>query len=185
MNRALYYCFSFLLLLLSAGLAAQQDHVVLKNGDTIRGVVNDMRKGKLTVETYTNTVTIDESEVELYYNAEKKETYSLRLIPGPSRPVFITRIADGVIRMFVYSVSSGYGSTRVTTTTWFAEKDAIPLGEIKTGGLRGGKQDRKDFFRSLIADNPPLLKRFDEEEKYKIDFLEELIREYNKQAAGH
>jgi len=84
--------------------------------------------------------------------------------------------------MFAYSVSSGYGSKRVTTTTWFAEKNGTPLGEIKAGGLRGGKDERREFFRSLIADNAELLKRFDEDKKMKIDLMEELIKEYNKQA---
>ncbi len=132
-------------------------------------------------ETTTTSITIENKEIESYYDSEKEKTFCRRQIHGPSNPVFITRITDGPIRMFVYSVSSGYGSSRVTTTNWFAEKNNIPLGEIKAAGLRGGKDERREFFRSLIADNTELLKRFDEDKKMKIDLMEELIREYNRQ----
>jgi hypothetical protein len=184
MRKPVYYSLIFLLFSsISSGLSAQQDHVVLKNGDTLRGVVRNVGSNKMKFETTTTSMTLNNEEIELYYDSEKKETYCLRQIYGPARPVFITRLVDGPVRMFVYTVVQSASYPRMSTTTWFAETDSIRLGEIKAGGLRGGKDERRDFFRSLIADNPRLVKRFDADKKMKIEFLEELIREYNQEKA--
>ena len=183
MKKTGKYCFVFLFQLsLSFVISAQTDYAVSIKGDTIRGTIKKSLMGKVRLQTTDGKIMMDPDNISIYYDSDDYKTYCSRHLPGRSEPVFITRLIEGPIKMYSYTIHYNNDNQRFSTTTWYAEKENIPLHEIKAGGLRSGKDERKAFFRSLIADNPGLAKRFDDDDSLNLSFLKELIIEYNNQA---
>lgn len=44
----------------------------------------------------------------------------------------------------------------------------------------GGRKDRKDFLRALIADNPEILKFYEENDSFTFNNIRKLINEYKR-----
>lgn len=172
-----------LVICISLDLAAQSDYGINKKGDTIRGKFKKGFFGDKWLETAEGKMDLDPREISLYHDARNNQTFCSRIIPESSRPVFLTRHIAGIINLYSYTVQYNNGRQQFSSTSWYAEKEGAGIGEIKTSGLRGGKNERKNFFRSLIADNSAVVKRFDEDKKLKLALLQELIEEYNRQAA--
>ena len=159
---------------------AQKDYAIMKN-DTIYGKIrNAVFGGAVFLTTEDGEIKLKPVNVSGYYRSKHNETYVSRTIPGQEKPVFMYQLAVGKIKLYTHTVSyQSYGNSGSTVTTWYAEKEGSGFNEIKTTGLRGGKGDRKEFFRSLIADNEEVVKKFDASKKFDFKTIEELIKEYN------
>jgi hypothetical protein len=106
--------------------------------------------------------------------------YYSRRLPLSSKPTFIALVIEGAIRMYTHTIDYGSNTQDYASTTWYAEKENIPLTEIKVKNFLGKTEANKAFFRSLIADNSKLVKRFDDNRSLTFSFLEGLIIEYNE-----
>jgi len=167
------------LLFLCVQLFAQKDYIVTNDNDTIYGKLKKPLFGGLRLVKGDDEIQVKADSIKLIYRDKTKETACSKSLPGSDRLIFLDRIQDGKIRLYSYTITYNTGTSTYSTTTWYGEKDGIPLDEIKTSGLRGGKQDRKDFFLSLIADDPEITQKYNDG-KFKLKTLLALVEEYNK-----
>ena len=174
------HCFVLLtLLLLTSVLQAQTDYAITMKGDTMWGAIQKNLVGKLRrLKTADGKIKMDPATIAMY--SDNYTRYYSRRLPHSSKPTFIALIIEGAIRMYTHTIDDGNSSTNYASTTWYAEKENIPLTEIKVANFLGKTEANKAFFRSLIADNPKLVKRFDDNRSFTFSFLEGLIIEYNE-----
>lgn len=190
--RALYASV-FLLFCTCFSLQAQdkpdtisRDYVINLKGDTIKGPVLWVSDASLKMDPYSQTHTVK------YKAADVKEARKSGDIYIPIKAslmfhdvIFGKRIEHGALDLFSYYRESTNQYGTASQTIWYAAKAGGSAAEIKTTGIGNmSRAERKKNFMTLISDDEALSKEFDSKSDYSFDYLEDVIRRYNQQAAA-
>lgn len=167
--------------------AISRDYIINLKGDTIKGQVINVNLSSVRIDPFS------ESHTVRYKAANIKEVCQTGIIYVPIVPtmglrdyILAKRLEHGAIDLYEYLQGGNYNSYKPTyQTTWFAGNIKTPLSEIKTSSLGGmSRSERKKHLLILLADDVELTKEFETKNDYSFDYLQDLIRRYNKQAAN-
>lgn len=173
-------CLLLLFIVFPFFASAQNDYVVLENGDTLYGKIKRNLFGKMRIVSPNQEIKINEN-VKAYYLSKDSASYYNIMHPVMGEKVFMYAVGKGEINLYSYSSSiTTYNGGTITTTDWYIEKNGSPLELIKSSGLAGGRKDRKDILRALIADKPEILKLYEENDSFTFNNIRKLINEYNR-----
>jgi hypothetical protein len=183
-NFKLLIGFAVSLTFTSPGLAQYQDRIVNLNGDTLKCEIktNFVRTTKYKTPDMADFEKFDEKSVKYFYIAKDNERYRAVIRPGKKKLEFLRLIEEGKICLYEY-ISSSYMQSGLTqsTTNWFISKNNDTLYKLKTSSLFNftSKKDRKDVFSEMLADNPDVLKKYQETDSFSFKNLRNAIHLYN------
>jgi hypothetical protein len=169
-----------------------RDYVINLKGDTIRGPILWITDGALKMDPFRETHMVK------YKTGDIKEACQTGQIYVPIKAnlmlaevVFAKRTMHGAIDLFEYyretssHYSGGVMMSGSSQTIWYAAKNGLPVVEIKTTGLGNmSRAERKRNFKALIADNDSLTKEFEAKSDFTIDYLRDVVKRYNQEAAA-
>jgi len=161
-----------------------RDYVVNLKGDTIKGPVLWISDGSLKIDPFSETHTVKYKADEIKEACKTGQVYvPIRVSLTFRDIVIVKRIEHGAINLYEY-VQTSYNNSG-SQTTWYANKGDGKVTEIKTSGMGGiSRAERKKNFLALIADNDQLTKKFQSQDDFSFDVLQDLIRQYNQQGGG-
>jgi hypothetical protein len=183
-NFKLLISFAVSLTFTSPGFAQYQDRIVNLNGDTLKCEIktNFVRTTKYKTPDMADFEKFDEKSVKYFYIAKDNERYRAVIRPGKKKLEFLRLIEEGKICLYEY-ISSSYMQSGLTqsTTNWFISKNNDTLYKLKTSSLFNftSKKDRKDVFSEMLADNPDVLKKYQETDSFSFKNLRNAIHLYN------
>jgi hypothetical protein len=183
-NFKLLIGFAVSLTFTSPGLAQYQDRIVNLNGDTLKCEIktNFVRTTKYKTPDMADFEKFDEKSVKYFYIAKDNERYRAVIRPGKKKLEYLRLIEEGKICLYEY-ISSSYMQSGLTqsTTNWFVSKNNDTLYKLKTSSLFNftSKKDRKDVFSEMLADNPDVLKKYQETDSFSFKNLRNAIHLYN------
>ncbi|MFD1257587.1 hypothetical protein ACFQ3S_12335 [Mucilaginibacter terrae] len=164
---------------------AQQTGIIVNlNGDTVKC---EMKFPFIGADKYKTAEMEDfkkfnVKDVSYYRTDDLKRVYRATHLPKSKKLVFLQLVEDGKITLYTYTVTSyGYMGATYTNTTWYVSKDNGELQELKTKALFGNssKKSRQNIFSEMIADNPEVLKQYEEADNFSFKTLQNTVHYYN------
>ncbi|MDT3403968.1 hypothetical protein [Mucilaginibacter terrae] len=161
-----------------------QDIVITIAGDTIHCDTKQTIFGgpRYKSSTMTDFKKISIKEMKYYTRKNKKEVYKAAILPKWSKPQFLQLVQEGKITLYL-SVQTTYGYMGVTnsTTTWYVSKNNDELKELKTSGLFAStsRKKREGIFAEMLADQPDVLKQYEETDSFSFKTLSKIVHLYN------
>ncbi|WP_207429094.1 hypothetical protein [Pedobacter sp. SYSU D00535] len=170
------------------------DYLVTVKGDTLSGEIKRISTTKIKFMTDSGWVKFSSTDIRLYYDRKKDERYLSVLMPvlDPAfvDPRFKQVLEMGKINLVMeeYTTSGSVMTAMGITNSWHYKRNLY----LQKGDDRAWKFDRKWIgmrdngteasrkkFEELIADNPELLRKFQEEKKISFEELRAYVIRYN------
>jgi hypothetical protein len=181
--------FLCLLLCLTTVLKAQitSEYVITKNGDTIPCKINKPFWGplKYTPINEEKRKSIKTTTIKEYFYKEYKNPFLVKTVPNYNKTEFVERLEYGAINLYESykpgpAAPGGVSSRGVTS--WYAEKSGkiyhIKISMVLIAGST--RKERKTAFEQLIADDPELKLKFEEDKDYGWKDIRATIISYNR-----
>jgi hypothetical protein len=162
---------------------AQTDYVITVKGDSIACKVSTPLIGgpKYKSDAMNKSEKIKPDEIKEYFIARKNLLTRSVFVDDAPDSQFLTVIEKGKISLFelVNSVYNGMSTT--TTTTWYAGKGTDHVSALKTSALffNKGRQQRRDNFAEMVADNKDVYDKYKAEDKFSFKQIRNLVHLYN------
>jgi hypothetical protein len=162
---------------------AQTDYVITIKGDSIACKVNIPLVGapKYKGDAMSKSEKIKPDEIKEYFIARKNLLKRSVFVDSTSDAQFLTVIEKGKISLFELMTSVYNGMSTTTTTTWYAGKGSDHVSALKTSSLflNKGRQQRKDDFAEMLADNKDVYNKYKAEDKFSFKQIRNLVHLYN------
>ena len=166
-------------------VSAQNDYIVNKAGDTIKGQFKKQLmafgvKFKAAGKSQFEDISYD--DLSAYYKSKDSSSYELKTIPTRKKPLFLGRLQNGKVKLYEHFIAGTYGymgRSTASQTIWYASKDDGELLEIKTNNILGTREERKSNFFNLIGDYKELWDDFIAEKNFSYEMIESYIKKYN------
>lgn len=161
-----------------------QDIVITNAGDTIHCDTKHPFIGapRYKSANMTDFKKIDIKEIKYYTRKNKKEVYKAAILPKRSKPMFLQLVQEGKITLYLLvQTTYGYMGATSTTTTWYASKNNDELKELKTSALfmLTSRKKREGIFAEMLADQPEVLKQYEEADSFSFKTLSRIVYLYN------
>src|SRR6185312_16798248 len=142
-----------LTIVLATSAQAQTDYVITAKGDSIPCKISMPFFGSIKYkgDAMSEPKKIKPEEIKQYFIARKNLLERSVLIDSTSKPVFMTVIERGKIKL--YQMIIYFDDSQ--TTIWYISKDSNDVIALKTSGLSLSKprRTRKDILAKMLMDN--------------------------------
>lgn len=187
----LFACCILMLLCKSfAQKASIYNYVITNKGDTIHCELIKGLFGKVRYQPVTATdgkyIKVTPKEIKTYYFAKDSSTYAAVALPGNTDAEYLKWVEQGKINLYEKVTTSTSGYVTSYNYFWYVSKDGSPLKELKSNTMfnDGGRKVRKGIFMDMIADDAPLLDKFNAEDKFSFEQLQTYVHQYNADKTG-
>jgi len=169
-------------LVLALNVHAQTDYVITAMGDSIPCKISTpfLANIKYKGDAMSEPKKIKPEEIKQYFIARKNLLERSVLIDSTSKPVFMTVIERGKIKL--YQMIIYFDDSQ--TTIWYISKDSDEVIALKTSGLSLSKprRTRKDILAKMLMDNKAVYDKYKADDKFTFKQIRKLVHWYD---TGH
>ncbi len=168
-------------------------YVITNNNDTIKCEIKTLFFGSVKYKPLSATnnkfISASPSNIKEYHIAGNENSFVAIAVADEGKIGYIAILEKGRINLYEKVTSSENTNTQISSisTRWFVSKDYAPLQKLKTTTVyNGGAQDDqtiqkkpKEYFMEMIADDGPLLEKFEAETDFSFNRLQYYVHQYN------